>query len=387
MSGDRRKWAWPLAVVVGSIALALGLTAMRPAVETSPPETILPLVRVLEVRTEHVRMDVETQGTVLPRTESDLVPEVSGTVVWLSPAMASGGFFATGDPLLRIDRHDYETALRRAEASVRALRSQASVATRNRDRSRTLAADGLISRAALDDAENLARVAAAQLAEADAALERATRDLARTEITAPYDGRVRTESVDVGQFVERGRAVARLYAVDYAEVRLPVPDDQLAFLDVPLDGTMATDGPRVDLEAEFAGGRHRWQGRIVRTEGEIDPESRMIHVVARIDDPYDRGNAVDGPPLAVGMFVSATIHGREIPDAVVLPRAALRLGGVVWVALPDGTLREREIGIGRTDHERIVVLEGLAAGDRVCLSPVEGFVDGMRVRTRAPEAA
>lgn len=383
MTREQRKRVLPVVVVVGAIAVALGLTATRAPVAPAAPEPVVPLVRVTAVETKAVRLDVETQGTVLPRTEGDLVPEVSGRVVWLSPSMASGGFFEAGDPLVRLDRGDYETALRRAEAGVAGLRSQATLAARSRDRSRALARDGLISRASLDEAENAARVAAASLADAEAALERARRDLERTELRAPYAGRVRSESVDVGQFVERGRAVARLYAVDYAEVRLPVPDAQLAFLALPLDGA-ASAGPVVDLRAQFAGTEQRWQGRVVRTEGEIDPDSRMINVVARVDDPYGRAAPTAGPPLAVGMFVSASIHGRELPQAVVLPRVALRAHDLVWVVGADGRLRERPVTVVRADRETVVVAAGLAAGDRVCLSTVEGFVDGMVVRTTEP---
>lgn len=381
MTRERRKRVLPVVVLGTAVLVAAGLTAMRPPVEANAPETVAPLVRVVEVAPTGLRLDVETQGAVLPRTEGDLVPEVSGRVVWLSPAMASGGFFEAAEPLVRLEEHDYETGLRRAAASVDGLRSQATLAGRSLERSRALWRDGLISRADLDEAENAARVAAASLADAEAALARARRDLERTVLVAPYTGRVRTESVDVGQFVERGRAVARLYAVDYAEVRLPVPDDQLAFLALPLDGAVATDGPPVDLRAEFAGAVHHWSGRVVRTEGEIDPDSRMIHVVARIDDPYGRRMPAAGPPLAVGMFVAATIHGREIPGAVVLPRAALREDDRVWVVDDAGTLRARPVRVVRADRDRVVIAGGLAAGEWVCLSAVEGFVDGMAVRT------
>lgn len=383
MTREQRKRVLPVVVVVGAIAVALGLTATRAPVAPAAPEPVVPLVRVTAVETKAVRLDVETQGTVLPRTEGDLVPEVSGRVVWLSPSMASGGFFEAGDPLVRLDRGDYETALRRAEAGVAGLRSQATLAARSRDRSRALARDGLISRASLDEAENAARVAAASLADAEAALERARRDLERTELRAPYAGRVRSESVDVGQFVERGRAVARLYAVDYAEVRLPLPDDQLAFLDLPLDyrGEAAPEaGPAVTLRAEFAGRRHEWQGRIVRTEGEIDPTSRMVHVVARVKDPYARGDDPDRPPLAAGLFVEAEIEGRTVDAVSVLPRAALRPDGRILVVDPESRLRFREVELLRATRDELLLTAGLEAGERVCLSPLEAAIDGMPVQ-------
>ena len=150
---------------------------------------------------------------------------------------------------------------------------------------------------------------------------------------APYTGRIRTKSVDVGQFVSRGAPVARVYAVDYAEVRLPIPDAELAYVDLPLAFRgQAGDakGPKVTLRAQFAGREHTWQGRIVRTEAEIDPQSRMVQAVARVADPYGQGGRPGRPPLAVGMFVEAEIEGRWT-SSVVLPRVALRGGDTVYV--------------------------------------------------------
>lgn len=381
MSRDRRKVVLPVAVVAGAVVVAVVLSAMRAAPEARPPDVPPLLVRVVEAEQRDVQLRVHTHGTVTPRAESDLVPEVSGRVVWTSPALVAGGFFDAEEPLLRIEARDYETRVARATATVAGLRSQARLARRNRDRSRELARDGLISRSDLDAAENAALVAEAALAEAEAALVQAEQDLARTELRAPYAGRVRSDEVDVGEFVERGRPVARLYAVDHAEVRLPLPDADLAHLDLPLDGRDVDAGPVVELRASFAGRTWRWTGRIVRTEAEIDPDSRMVHAVARIDDPYGAGASAQEPPLAVGMFVDAEIVGRTVPGAIVLPRAALRGEDRVWVAMPDGHLRERSVEVVRTERERVVVQRGIHAGEQICVSPVEAFVDGMRVRT------
>jgi multidrug efflux pump subunit AcrA (membrane-fusion protein) len=148
------------------------------------------------------------------------------------------------------------------------------------------------------------------------------------------------------------------------------------------DGTPRDAGPPVELSARFAGGEHRWQGRIVRTEGEIDPKSRMVHAVARIDDPYGRdasGSPRGRPPLAVGMFVEAEIEGRQVPEAVVLPRAALRGADEVLVVDDENRLRMRRVDVLRTDGDRVVIQGGLAPRERVVVSPLEAVADGMRV--------
>lgn len=379
------KLLLPIAVVLGAVVVAFVMVAARPVVEVRPPEVTVPMVRVLEVAPRELPLTVRTQGTVAPRTESALVPEVGGSVVWVSPGLASGGFFRSGDPLVRLDPTDYELRVLRAEAALDSARSQSELAARNRTRSRELAGDGLVATTAREDADHVAATASATLRDAEAALRQARRDLDRTTLFAPYDGRVRDERVDPGQFVERGTNLATLYATDYAEVRLPLPDADLAFLDLALehrDGAPRDAGPPVELIARFAGGEHRWKGRIVRTEGEIDPKSRMVHAVARIDDPYARGVASgpDGrPPLAVGMFVEAEIEGRQIPEAVVLPRAALRGADEVLVVDGENRLRIRRVNVLRTDGDRVVLNGGLEPGERVCVSPLEAVADGMRV--------
>ena len=392
----RARWLWPFAALGLGVLAALILLATPPEVEVRAPEAPVPLVRVVTVRRGDVPLQVRTHGTVAPRTESDLVPEVAGRVVWVAPALVSGGFFEEGDPLLRIDPTDYQVGLEEARANVARAESEAARARLERERQRSLAARDAASAARLDDAENGARVTEAAVRAARAARTRAERDLERAEIRAPYRGRVREESVDVGQFVSRGAPVARLYAVDYAEVRLPVADEELAHMELLALGGADLDGqgPPVRLTARFAGRDHAWTGRIVRTEGEIDPRSRMVHVVARVEDPYrvERVEGAEGreaeatAPLAVGLFVEAEIEGRVVRDAVVLPRAALRADGRVLVVDGESRLRFREVGVARVSREQVVVESGLAEGERVCVSALATVVDGMAVRPVSDDA-
>ncbi len=417
-------------VPVGIVSLgALGVSvmaALRPVPEARPSEPVAPLVRTIRVAPETVQFIVVAQGTIMPRRQSDLVPQVTGEVVWVSPDLAAGGFFEQGDPLLRIDRADYEVALESARANEARAESEHTRARKERSRQGRLADRSVASEAHIDDAVNALRIAEASLREKRAQLERAERDLARTELRAPYAGRVREENVDVGQFASRGQVLAKLYAVDYAEVRLPLPDRELAYLDLSLgyrgragadaggaeeEAAEATEetkgaedrqtpsdvegespepaatGPAVSLHAEFAGRSHTWHGSIVRTEGEIDPKSRMVTVVARVEDPYGRDAAGERPPLAVGLFVQAEIAGRVVPEAFVVPRSALRHDSGdqrprVLVVDDALRLRQREVEVLRWERERVVLGAGLAAGERVCVSPLRAVVDGMRVRVQ-----
>ena len=385
----RTKLLVPVLVVsLGGIG-AVVVWATGPSVEPRVPEVAVPLIRVVVAAPRDVQLRVLTHGTVAPRTESDLIPEVSGPVVWVSPSLVSGGFFAADEELLHVDPTDYDVALERARADLARAQSEHNLASRDLERRRGLAQRNVASAAELDATLNAERSAAAAKRAARAVLRKAERDLERTRIRAPYDGRVREESVDVGQFISRGAPIAKLYAVDFAEVRLPVPDGELAYLDLPLlyrENGAAGVEPEVRLRARFAGGEYDWRGRIVRTEGEIDPKSRMVHVVARVEDPYGRETASDRPPLAVGLFVEAEILGRTEPDAIVLPRAAMRGPSRVLVVDGEGRLHFRDVEVARTTRDEVVIRQGLAPGERVCVSPLETVVEGMRVRV-APDAS
>jgi RND family efflux transporter MFP subunit len=375
---DRRAVA-PVVIVLGGLGFAALLIVTGPEVEPRPPELVAPLVRVIRAEPGTVQLRVSTHGSVVPRTESDLVPEVSGRVVWTSPVLVSGGFFSQGEPLLRIDPLDYEVALEESRAGLARARGDLANARADHARQLDLARRKVASEAQRDDAINRLSVAEASLRAARARLARAERDLERTEVVAPFDGRVRSERVDVGQFVNRGSPVATLYAVDFAEVRLPVPDEELAFLDLPLVGEAGPeDAVPVVLRARFAGGEHTWEGEVVRTEGELDPQTRMVTVVARVPAPYA---ASDGrPPLSVGLFVEAEILGAESEDVVVLPRSALRGGDRVLIVDDEDRLRFRDVDVLRSVRDEVFVQGGLERGERVCVSSLETAVDGMRVR-------
>jgi RND family efflux transporter MFP subunit len=390
---QRKVWL-PFAILAAGSVVTWWIASSGSVVEVGPSREIAPLVRVIEVQPQDVRFAVHTQGTVVPRRESGLVPQVSGEVIWVSPNLVSGGFFGENEVLVRIDTGDYRVDLEAARAVVARRESEAARDKTELDRQRSLALEGVASQARIDDAGNAYRVSEAELREARARLSRAERDLSRTELRAPYLGRVRDEKIDVGQFVSRGTAIATLYATDYAEVRLPLPDRELRYLDIAFNlGSGALPGeegnaegvahPEVRLRAEFAGEMRSWLGHIVRTEGEIDPKSRMLSLVARVEDPYGRIDPSNRAPLAVGLFVEAEIQGRQVEDVFLLPRVALRADGGrdrVHVVDAEGRLRFRDVTVLRSEREQVVIGSGLVGGDRVSVSPMAAAVDGMRVQ-------
>ncbi len=372
----------PVVILVAGFGLAGLIVATGPTLQQQAPPPSSPLVRTWIAKPQAVRLTTRTHGTVLPRTESELVPEVAGRIVRLSPAMVSGGFFKADDVLFEIDPLDYELALEQARAGVASAGSELQNAERAHARQQDLAQRQSTSESLRDEALNRLHVARAGLRQARAQLARAERDLARTQIRAPFDGRVRSERVDVGQFVNRGTSVATIYAIDYAEVRLPVHDEELAYLDLALNQDDSGHRPTTLLRAEFAGREHVWEGTVVRTEGEIDPQTRMINLIAQVDAPYQ--TVGERPPLAVGLFVEAAIQGPMVNDVFVLPRSAIQNNDQLYVVREDNTLEFREAQVLRVVEEDVYITGGLAAGDVVVLSTVNNAVPDMAVRPVQP---
>ena len=375
-----RRYLGPVLIVAGGFLLAIAIiaTGPRPDRQTRAPDA--PAVQTVEAVKRTAQLTVTAHGTVVPKTESDLVAEVAGRVVAVSPSMVSGGFFSKGDVLIEIERIDYEAALAQARAALASADSELANAMLTFDRAEELAATEVLSQADLDQALNQLNVARAAQRQATAALLRAERDLERTLVAAPFDGRVRTERVDTGQFVSRGESIATLYSIDYAEVRLPVKDQDLAFLPFSLARTDPPSAAKTKaiLHAEFAGGMHAWEADVVRTEGELDPLSRVVNVIAQVADPYEPEDGA--PPLTIGLFVEAEIMGKTVDDVVVVPGAALQAGNRLYVVDTDNRLSFRDAEIVRLTAETAYLRVEVSNGERICVTPLDDVVEGQSVR-------
>ena len=373
-----KKFIYTLFVLIAGLGLALLIATSEPKLVTETREPVLRTVRAMEVQAASEHLTINSQGTVEPRSQSELIPEVYGRVEWISPALVGGGVFNKGDVLLRIEAADYESALRRAEAA----RDRSVVeADFNRDelkRLQKLHAQKLASESQLDGAARAARVAEANLIDSRAALEQARRDLARTELKAPFDGMVRNEKVDLGQFVSRGTNIGTIYATDYVEVRLPIAADQMRYLGIPLAhrGQIPEGSrPPVTVSANFGDASLIWEGELVRTEAEIDQRSRMIYGVVRIRMTPSE----DSPLIPVGLFVQAEIQGRLVENIVRLPRSAMRDNDQVLVIDSENRLRFRTVSVLRLEHDEVLISSGLENGELVCISAIQTVVDGMHV--------
>lgn len=353
--------------VLGSLAMM----QMKPEPEKKDIDTREPLVDVMVLEPLATTFQVRTQGTVRPRTETVLSAEVSGTITSISPDFVAGGVFKAGETLMRIDPTNYRVAVDKAEALVNQRQIEF-------DGAKKLRSQGY-------RAESELASAAAALASAKAELVRAKRDFERTYIRLPYEGIVRVKETDIGQFVNPGSRLGVVFATDFAEVRLPLTDLDLAFVDLPdlAEITASGDGagPMVTLTAVQKGVEKRWRAQIVRGEGVVDERSRVTYAVARIEDPYRLHS--DGTPLPMGTFVAASIDGSEILSVMRVPQSAVRGSDQLLFIDAENKLRIRKVDIVRSDAEFAYVRGGATAGERVVLTALEAPINGMALRTEA----
>ncbi len=362
-----------LAILVGAVAIFAVLTGLREPPARKEAEFLAPLVEVMELQPMRAAFRIDSQGTVRPRTQTTLSSEVSGTIVEISPKWIAGGVFAAGEVLMRIDPTNYTVAVDQAKALVR---------------QRQIEFDGaekLLSQGYRAEAEHAS--AAAALASAKAELVRANRNLERTYIRLPYDGMVRSKDADLGQFVNPGSRLGVVFATDQAEVRLPLTDQDLRFLELPgaadIIDTGSGQGPEVLLTATRRGQTQSWTAQVTRTEGVIDENSRVTYAVAAIDDPYRL--AADGEVLPMGTFVRASVGGVSLDGVFRIPRSALRGADELLFASADDKIEIRRVTVLRSEGEEAYVSDNVEPGERLVLTAVESPVTGMSVRTKLVE--
>lgn len=379
-----------LTLVVLGVGIYFGMDLIKTAPETERRvlKKHIPLVDVIEVEKQFYTVQLNSRGTVTPRTESTLIPQVAGRVISISDHFRAGGFFEAGEELLQIDPIDYELALTSAKAERAKMRL---ALTEEKAQAKQAESDwkklGMRGKpdALVMRKPQLAEVRAS-LASADAKVKRAEIDLSRTRIIAPYAGRVLEQQVDVGQYVSSGTTLAKIYATEYVEVRLPLTDRQLTFVDLPENyrgETVTRKGPRVDLSTELGGKNYIWQGRIKRTEGSIDTHSRQLFVIAQVDDPYARSEN-GRPPLKIGQFVRAKIEGQTLENVYVLPRSILvGTDGVLIAEQNDDQkyhVQRKTLEIIWQSSDNVVIRSGLTSGDQVISTPMPYATEGAEVR-------
>ncbi len=366
------KKVLPLAIISGFLLLAYVVKSNPPTSKRSQPSAAPQLsVEVQTVKTDSLTLTIDSYGSVKPRTQSHLFPQVSGEITAINANFREGGFFEQGEVLIELDDRDYQAEINIANASLfnakQALSEEmARVEQAEQDWYRLgntdKAPDLVLRKPQLQAAQASVYSAEASLAKAKLALE-------RTRIVAPYTGRVLSKEVDVGQVVSSGTKLAQLYAVDYVEIRLPIKNKDLPYMHLPessrFEQSTKGDLPTVTIFSDLVT-RQSWQGKIVRTEGAFDASSQQLFVVAQIDDPYAEV-ASDGLPIKIGQYVTAKIQGKTLTDALVIPNKTIYQGSYVYI-VEQGKLLRKDITIAWQNDQFALIERGLKNNDLLVLT-------------------
>lgn len=365
----------PILIIVGFAVLMQVIIAMnkKPEEKKRPFNTLAVMADYAAI--DDVQLTVSAQGEASPQIEIDLVPEVGGKIVYVSPNFLQGGIFRKGETLVRIQDADYQVAVVQAQANVAQaeqvlMREVAEGEIARRD----LQDLGITDRpSALALREPQKQQAQASLQAANAQLDSARLQLTRTEVKAPFAGRVRSKSSDIGQYVTPGSRLGRIFSTNIVEVNLALTDNDLSKVDLPLAFVAESreTAPKVKLSNVIAGKRREWTGRLMRTDSTYDTQTRALFAIVEVFDPYGKGASEDGFPLAPGMYVEAEIEGKKFDDVIVIPRDGLRPENKVFIVDDKGKAEIRDVSVLDTSPERAVILSGVAAGELVVLSPME----------------
>jgi RND family efflux transporter MFP subunit len=362
---------------VGGVA---AVNAMKPEPEKSDEPRAGLNVFAEPVREVSLTLTVDAQGEVRPKTEIVVAPQTSGRVAYVSPDFIDGGFIRKGQVLVRVEAQDYELGVVRARSTVASAEQRLA-----REQAESKLAQQDLEDLGMTDASPLAR-REPQLAEAQASLDAAKSQLkdaelalARTAVIAPFDGRVRERSVDIGQVVAPGQSLGRIFGNDVVEVSLPLKDAELGRLGLPIAFASSKEnpGPEVVFKATVGGEPRTWRGQVVRTGAAINSQTRQINVIAELKDPFGAG-ADNGTPMAPGLFVDAQIQGKSLESVLVAPRSALRGEDKLYIGDPDsGKLSIRTVDVTFSDRDGAYFHEGADVGELAIISPIQAPFDGM----------
>ncbi len=375
-----------LILLAGSVGMVGMVTSKKPPqkVETSHIGT---LVETEPLHAGDHQVRIYATGTVRSAVRIDIAPQVSGKIVRLAKGFREGGFFSKGELLFEIEDADYRLAIEqsraqiaKAEYDLASVESQARVARQE------------WKRVQLDDKrmpnplvlyEPQLKNARAALASAQADLQQRKLDLQRTRIVAPFNCRISTKSVDLGQFVSAGQAVATAAGTDAAEIVVPVPLHELQWIDVPRTLGAAGSAAKIHMNS---GRDHYWQGRIDRSLGEADSQSRMIRLVVTVEDPYGlKSEKADALDLAEGLFVNVTLLGKSIENAYAVPANALRHQETIWLMTEEQTLNIVPVQVLRRERDYVLVHGSLGGSQPLITTQISGAAQGMPLRLAQEE--
>lgn len=371
------------AVLLFGILIAILLVVFKPIAKRVAVEHKAPQVDIHLAVAQDIHIPVRSQGNIQAQTQIKMAAEVSGKIHWVSDSLIDDGYFNKGDLLLAIDDQEYKYLITKAEAQVAAARqllarTEAEADQVRKDLMRLGRNPAQSSNYALRIPHLKEARANLKAAEADLSIARLQRQ--RTEVRTPFTGRLIKKHVDIGQYVTPGTPLLDIYSIETAEVRVPLTQNQLALLSLPVSNAQTSPGAviQVLVSAYYAGKNWRWNGRLVRTDGVIDERNRLVYAVVQVflpnqPDPEQPGR----PDLTSGQFVNVTIPGRRLEQVHVLPRTALRYGRELWLVDSDNRLLKRQVSVLHKEKRHVYIGSGLKPGERVITSSLDIAIDNM----------
>ncbi len=370
-------------LAIGVVGLII-LVSMRPEPPREERVTLAPIVQIEQSQAATGPLIVSGSGNVASDRQVLLSAEVAGRIAWVSPRFVTGGTFAAGEVIARIDSTDYANAVAMARAEWTARKVDALMAREESTVARDEWARLRARDADLDPPEAgelgvmlfrepQVRMADAAVEAAKARLDDAQARLDRTAIRAPFSGQILTKQAELGQVMAPGVGLAAFQSTAAAEVAVPLRLDQISLL----EGVERLGNGRslnATIRSASQNSETTWAARIVRSEGSLDPATRTLRVVARVANPM----ALD-PPLLMGSFVTVHIEGQSLEGTTRIPREALRDDDKVWV-VQDDVLSIRDVQVLAEDEGVVYVSEGLTPGEHVVTSALSVVTEGMTIR-------
>ena len=369
----------PLFILLGALALSyllwlLGQVQPDPVEEAPAPDVIVEILTPKDFQVQ-----ISSNGTTTPLTQTVLTAEVGGEVIYRSKKFSEGSSVIEGEILAKIDDTDlqlqYKNALLQlanAEVQYSLQLAEADVAKEAWEKiGKGVASDLTLKKPQLKQAVALLEVAKAQVSSAE-------KKLNKTEIVAPYAGRIQNVNIDLGTTIIPGQPVGALYTSSEIEITLAVKDNDLQFLSIPMDGRKLDPSEQalVQIKSFYKGKNQTWIGRLERVDGVIDPVTRMINLIAVFKNDFIE---TDKPSLPIGLFVEAQIDGIILKDIFSIPVNAISENNEVYIVNNENELVSRQLSLLKKYSDFVIVKDGLKAGERVVISKLSSASNGIKV--------
>ena len=366
-----------ISTVIAAALYMLGQISPDPIQEKDPMDVNVQILTPIDYQ-----IKIKSTGTTTPITQTVLTSEVGGEVIYRSKKFSEGSSVISGEILAKIDDTDlqlqYKNALLQlasAEVQFAVQKAEAEIAQEAWDQ----VGEGIPQE--LTTKKPQLKQAKAALDVAKAQVQSAEKKLNKTEITAPYTGRIQNINIDLGSTIIPGQPVGSMYTSNEIEVTLSVKDSDLQFLDIPMDGRKFNPDQKsiVIIKSLYKGEMQEWAGNLERVDGVIDPMTRMIKLIANFKNNFIEETK---PILPIGLFVEAEINGKQLEDVFMIPNSALTPNGELLFLNQDDALDIRKVRVLTKMKNHILVKEGMKAGERVVVSKLSIATNGMLVNPR-----